>query len=577
MRKTKIVCTLGPASASSKIIRELILAGMNVARLNFSHGQHKEHLLVLKNVREVSRSLNKPVGIIQDLCGPKIRVGKIKGDKITLKKGRVITLTCRDVPGDERQLHVSCPGFENDVKKGESILIDDGLIELKIEEVSRDSVICKIITGGILSSHKGVNFPQSNLKLPSLTRKDLKDLEFGLKNKVDFIALSFVRVPEDVLKLKDIITERKADIPVISKIEKAEAVKNIKEIIQVTDCIMVARGDLGVEVQMEDVPLIQKDIIKRCNKLSKPVITATQMLDSMIRNPRPTRAEATDVANAVLDGTDAVMLSGETASGSYPVQAVKVMSKIAENTEKAFPYERVLTQKVFTQNVVEVISLATCEIAEELKAKAILTFTSSGRTAKRISKYKPRVPVLAAVDDKKTERELSLSWGVFPFVLPQAKTTDKMIKDATSIAKKIGLLKNMDMVIITAGIPAGISGSTNMIKVDIVGHIFLRGHGAGRKSIVTGKLCIASSPDEAHKKAEPCDILLVPDLKGNYDVVLKKIRGVVTALSHCGSKDEEILEKYNIPGILGVPNAFKVFSSGRIVTLDAFRGIIYEA
>lgn len=411
MKKTKIVCTLGPSSQTEEMIEKLVLNGMNIARLNFSHGTHESHLDLINKIRNVSKKLNVPIGILQDLCGPKIRLGEIDGGSVTLTEGQTFSLTSSEMKGNKNIAYVSCQGLENDVKESDRILIDDGLIALKVEKVLSDSLQCKVMVGGVVSDHKGVNFPDTVLSLPSMTDKDIDDLQFGIENKVDFVALSFVRKPEDVMKLKDIISKNNANIIVISKIEKGEAIKNIDEIMKVTDGVMVARGDLGVEIPIEDVPIVQKMLIKKCNELFKPVITATQMLDSMIRNPFPTRAEVTDIANAIFDGTDAIMLSGESASGKYPVEAVKMMTKTAEYTEKFLPYDKV-TERSSKNNIVEAISLATCELSEILDAKAIYSFTSSGRTAKMLSKYKPRAPVFAAVDNIPSLNKLVLFWRI---------------------------------------------------------------------------------------------------------------------------------------------------------------------
>lgn len=577
MRKTKIVCTIGPATSSSSMLEKLITEGMDVARLNFSHGTHQEHKKVIDIIRKISKRNKKPVCIIGDLCGPKIRIGELKNNVIKLKKGSQYILTSDKISGDEKRASVTYENLIKDIGKGKKILIDDGLIELIVKDKRKNDLICEVMNDGLLYPHKGVNFPLTSLNIGALTSKDIADAKFAIENKLDYIAISFVKSAQDILSLKDFILKRNSKIPVVAKIEKHEAYKNLEDIIKVADAVMVARGDLGVEVPIEEVPLIQKEIIRLCNQYSKPVITATQMLDSMIKNPRPTRAEVTDIANAIFDGTDAVMLSGETASGGYPAEAVQVMAKVAQLNEKAMNYSDIITKKIYSTNVTEAISLAVCEIAEELHANAILTFTSSGRTARRISKYKPRAKILAASDNEETLKRLNLSWGVYPFMAPPAKNTDVMIENAVEIAKKKNLLKDGDLLIITAGMPAGISGSTNMIKVHVAGHIFLRGTGVGKESILTGKICKAQSFEEARKKLDYADVLLTNKLTPEYKNILKKAKGVITVEGHISDLNCNVLEKCMISGVIGIPNAMEVLSDNKVVTLDIKRGLVYEA
>lgn len=574
MRKTKIVCTIGPASQDPQILKAMIQAGMNVARLNFSHGTHEEHLKVLTTVRNLSKEMNTPIAVLQDLCGPKIRIGSLKSAPVELKNGDNFILTTEEINGDSTKASISYKGLPADIQAGAQILIDDGLIELRAVEIKDTEVRCVVVNGGELNPHKGVNFPGVSLKVPAVTEKDIEDLLFGLEHKVDFVALSFIRESKDLIPIKNMMEEKKTFIPIIVKIEKHEGVKNIDDILQYVDGIMVARGDLGVEIPIEEVPLVQKTLIKKCNILAKPVITATQMLDSMIRNPRPTRAEVTDVANAIFDGTDAIMLSGETASGKFPLEAVKMMAKIAGNTESSLPYEKVLGEKVAGATAIESISLATCEIAEELDAKAILISTSSGRTARSVSKFKPRAPILAATASDESIRRLVLSWGVQPLLVPVPENTDKMMEDATGAALKSGIVKEGDLIIITGGIPAGIHGSTNMIKVHILGKIFLRGTGVGKKAVITGKICTAENPDEAEKKLEEGDILLVKNIDEGWKKVLLKVKGVICRDCTPGSPASKIVEEIGIPAVFGVPSAFEVFKDERIITIDSSRGTI---
>lgn len=469
MRKTKIVCTIGPASSSYEKIEKLIEGGMNVARLNFSHGNHKEHLQVIENIRQASLKTGKPVAILQDLGGPKIRIGKIEKEPIFLKEDSSFILTNREVAGNEQEVSVTFSSLPQKVKQGDSIFLADGTLELKIRELTPADIVCRVIRGGKLSSGKGVNIPNLSMEVSPLTEKDYQDILFGIKNKVDFIGLSFIRRAEDILRARKILEENGAeDISLIAKIEKKEAVDNLKEIIEAADGIMIARGDLGVEIPSENVPFVQKNIIKRCNFVGKPVITATQMLMSMVSGPRPTRAEVTDVANAILDGTDAIMLSEETAVGEYPLEAVETMNRIALRAEKAIDYEKILSERSLSVKPTnpDAISHATCQVALDVKAKAIITFTFSGSTARMVSRYRPPVPIIAASTRDSTVRKLALSWGVCPFKSDELENTDDMIEKSKKIAQKTGLANSGDRIIITAGIPFKIPGTTNLLKVE---------------------------------------------------------------------------------------------------------------
>jgi len=469
MIKTKIVCTIGPASNSYEKIEKLIQAGMDVARLNFSHGNHEKHRQVIKNIRQASLKTNEPVAILQDLGGPKIRIKKIEKESILLKKGSFYTLTNREVPGDEERVSVTFASLPQKVKIGDRIFLADGTLELKVKELTPNDIICRIIRGGELTSYKGINIPNISMDIPSLTEKDYQDILFGIKNKVDFIGLSFTRNAEDVLRARKFLKENGAeDISLIAKIEKKEAIDNLKEIIEASDGIMIARGDLGVEIPLENVPLAQKNIIKRCNLAGKPVITATQMLMSMVSNLRPTRAEVTDVANAILDGTDAIMLSEETAVGNYPIEAAETMNKIALRVEKAIDYKEILGERSLSVKPTnpDAISHATCQVALNLRVKAIVTFTLSGSTARMVSRYRPPVPIIAASTQDSTVRKLALSWGVYPFKSDELENTDDMIEKSKKIALKTGFVNSGDKIIITAGIPFKIPGTTNLLKVE---------------------------------------------------------------------------------------------------------------
>ncbi|MFQ6065767.1 MAG: pyruvate kinase [bacterium] len=470
-RRTKIVCTIGPATRSSKLVEELIREGMDVARLNFSHGSYEEHSLAMEYIRKACLKLAKPVAILQDLGGPKIRTGLIQKEPVFLKEGTTFTLTTRHVPGDEREVSITYPLLAQKVRSGRTILLADGSLELKVEEVTSTDVKCRVIKGGRLTSQQGINLPEVSLEIPPLSEKDQKDLLFGIKHKLDFIGISFVGEAEDILQVRKILKEKgEEEISLIAKIEKREALNNIDEIIGASDGIMIARGDLGVEIPLQEVPLVQKEIIKKCNLMGKPVITATQMLESMIENPRPTRAEVTDIANAIFDGTDAIMLSEETALGKYPVESAMMMNKIALETENCLDYERILQERALSvkATVPDAISHATCEIAQDLKAAAIVTFTFSGSTARMVARYRPRVPIIARSPKETTVRKLALSWGVYPLQSSEIEDTDDMIYKAKKTALKTGLVRRGEKIVITAGIPFAIPGTTNLIKVETV-------------------------------------------------------------------------------------------------------------
>ncbi|MEE9403014.1 MAG: pyruvate kinase [Desulfobacteria bacterium] len=464
MPLTKIVCTIGPASQSPEIIRALVQNGMNVARLNFSHGDHAEHQEKIRIIRMVSGELDQPVAILQDLGGPKIRVGIIPDPGVRLEAGSAFVLTNQDVEGTSERVSVSYPHLPEEVKEGDPILLADGFIELVVRRANRSEISCEVVTGGLLTSHKGLNLPTRSIQAPSLTDKDREDLLFGLENDVDYVALSFVRTAEEILGVKEIIDNREKDTPIIAKIEKHEAVDNIDEIMEVADGIMVARGDLGVEIPLEEVPVVQKMLIRRANASGKPVITATQMLRSMVDSPRPTRAEATDVANAVLDGTDAVMLSEETAVGGYPVKSVKFMTRIVESAESHFPHDRYL-QLAPKKAVSQSVAYAACVLANHLDARAIIAPTRSGQTARHISRFKPRQPIIALSAKENTVRRLALCRGCLPRLVADPMDTDDMIESAARSALETGLVSRGDLAVITAGHPVGVAGSTNMVRV----------------------------------------------------------------------------------------------------------------
>jgi pyruvate kinase len=469
MRRTKIVCTLGPASQSEETLREMIRAGMDVARINFSHGDHETHARNIALVRRLAQEEGQVLAVMGDLQGPKLRVGEIAA-QITLREGQDFNLTTRPVPGDDREVNFPHPEVIGDVRPGDRVLLDDGLLELEVLETTPSDIRCRVITGGPLKSHKGVSLLEVSLSLPSLTEKDRDDAAFATQQRVDYLALSFVRRAEDVFQLRDLLEQNQASIPIIAKIEKREAVEAFEEIMAISDGAMVARGDLGVEVPPEEVPIYQKRIIRLANEVGKPVITATQMLSSMMDNPRPTRAEASDVANAILDGTDAIMLSGETAVGKYPIEAVRMMAKIALTTERILPYQEWVHTAVLEPSFTptDAISQATSEIALELSAKAIISSTMSGHTARMVAKHRPATPIIAVTPSPETQRRLALIWGVYPLLVSEFAHTDQMIETAVQAALDESIVENGDTVVITAGLPLGGPGRTNMLKVHVV-------------------------------------------------------------------------------------------------------------
>ena len=471
MKKTKMVCTVGPASESEEILTKIMEAGMNASRHNFSHGDHAEHKGRIEMVRKIAKKLNREVAIILDTKGPEIRTGNFEPSKLELQKGSEFTIYVgEEVVGDATKCSVSYDGLANDVKPGNTILIDDGLVGLEVKSVEGNKIICEVMNTGLVGSHKGVNVPGVSVNLPALTEKDKADLKFGCEMGVNMIAASFVRKVEDVRAIRKVLDENGGkDILICPKIENQEGVDNIDEIIAESDALMVARGDLGVEIPIENVPAAQKMMIKKCNEAGIPVITATQMLDSMIRNPRPTRAEVSDVANAIFDGTDAIMLSGESANGSYPVEAVRTMARIAEEAEKQLKYEVAVSKATkHIPAISGVISRAACNAANELHASAIVSSTQSGATAKRLSQCRPSCPIVAVTPDVTVARQLAFSWGVYPVVSERLESTDEMMNNSVEIAKENGFVKSGDTVVIAAGVPAAEVGATNLMKVSVV-------------------------------------------------------------------------------------------------------------
>jgi len=472
MRKTKIICTIGPTSENEEILTKLIDSGLNVARLNFSHGTHEEQLKKIRNIKKIRAKLGKHVAILLDTKGPEIRTGRFKDPEVELVEGQLFTLTPRDVDGTNEICNVTYPNLALDLKPGNKVLIDDGLIQLNVEKIQGEDVICTVENGGIVKNNKGINVPGVKIQLPSLTRKDIDDINFGIDHSVDFIAASFVRKKEDVEAIREILKERNAeDIKIISKIENKEGLDNIDEIIKVSDGIMVARGDLGVEIPMQSVPVAQKKIIKKCNDAGVIAVTATQMLDSMMRNPRPTRAEVNDVANAVLDGTDAIMLSGETASGKYPIESLDTMIKIVLATEESFDYDDLRAARTGDRDktITNAIGNATCSVAASLGAKAILAPTVSGYTAFMVARFRPEAPIIAPAYEESVARKLALCWGTYPMVIEKGSLQREVFQNAIEAGKSKGWIEDGDCVIITAGFPFGGKGKTNMMRIHIVG------------------------------------------------------------------------------------------------------------
>ncbi len=469
-RRTKIVCTIGPSTSSAPMIKELLQVGMDVARINFSHGTHKEHASYIRTLQQAAKQAGVPLGIMQDLPGPKNRTGKLKKGAIELTENADFVLTTKEVLGDEHRVSVGLPDLPQNVKPGDMIFIDDGAIELEVVATSKTEVSCQVVTGGKLGEDKGINIPGITWDAPTTTEEDWNHLRFGLKHNVDFVALSFIREANDVIKVRNFLQKRKKTPALIAKIERREALDNLDGILEAADGVMVARGDLGIEIPIQRVPIVQKEIIQKCNRLGKPVIVATQMLESMVNAPRPTRAEVTDVANAIFDGADALMLSEETAVGSYPVEAVSMMSQIALEAETALPYEEILTNKGkdLQPQTDDAISYAACHTAHQLGAAAIIAFTSSGSTARRVAKYRPKVPILAITPSQVTQRQLSLSWGVRAFQIPEPSKIAMLFARGARVAKRTGLAQDGDLVVITGGVPIGVSGSTNLLKVERV-------------------------------------------------------------------------------------------------------------
>ncbi len=579
MQKTKMIFTIGPASSSEKVLSKLIEAGMNVSRHNFSHGDYAEHEEMINTVKKLRERYDRPIAIMLDTKGPEIRTGNFKDDKVELKENEHFAVYCgEDVLGDDHRCSITYDGLCKDVKKGNHILIDDGLIDLKVEGIEGSKIDCTVENSGIISNHKGVNVPGVSVSLPALTKKDEEDLKFGCRMGIDMVAASFIRKAADVLAIRKVLEANGGqDVQIFSKIESREGVDNIDEILKFSDGIMIARGDMGVEIPIEQVPMIQKMIIEKCNRVGKPVITATQMLDSMIRNPRPTRAEASDIANAIFDGTDAIMLSGESANGKYPVQAAQTMAKIAQTAEKKINYDNLLERKreAHIQNVPNAISLATCTTASELNASAIITATQSGHTARMVAKYRPECHIIAVTPSHRVARSLALNWGVYPITAKRANSTDELIENSVNIALKSGYVQKGVLVVIAAGIPVSYSGTTNMLKVHIVGDILVQGRGAGIRPGY-GNVKVVGSPKESDEIVERDDILVVKNLDRGYMSVLDRVSGVIAESGGLTSHLAIECISREIPIICSAGGATEVLKTGTFITMDVIRGIVYN-
>ncbi len=576
MRRTKIVCTIGPSIDTMDMIKKLIEAGMDVARLNLSHGSSEDHIRRLEMIRNISSRIKRRVGFLYDTRGPEVRTGDLKEEFVTLKDGREIILTTEPVLGDKSRVGVTYSNLHRDLKPGGTVLIDDGLIVLEVKKISGRDIYCQILHGGKLKSYKGLNTPETKINLPAISDEDHEDIIKALEYEVDFLAASFTRNADDVLEIRRLIEEHSGSILILAKIESREGVDNFDHILEVSDGIMVARGDLGVEIPPEEVPLLQKSFIKKCNRAGKPVITATQMLDSMIRNPSPTRAEASDVANAIFDGTDAVMLSGETAIGRFPVEAVETMSSIASHTENALEYKKILQErgKSIEETVTDAISYSTCHIAQQLNADAIITATQSGHTARMVSKYKPRAPIVAVTSNRKVAGRLTLTWGVQALVCPPAKSTDDMFENAINASLQEKMINYGNLVVITAGVPVGVSGTTNLLRVETVGEIIVKGAGIGKKA-VSGSAFIVRNENELDK-VEEGQILIAHSTSSNYMDAIKKSAALVTEEGGLTSHGAIVAINLGKPAIVGVDKVLQLIENGEKITVDAIRGLIYR-
>lgn len=580
MRKTKIVCTIGPASESEELLGKLMDAGMNVARLNFSHGDHAEHLQRINTIREVAAEKKKTIGILLDTKGPEIRTHSMENDVVDLEAGQKIDVSMKEVLGNKERFSISYDQLIDDVENNDTILLDDGLVMLKVIGKKREEglIHTEVMNSGELKNKKGVNVPGVSVQLPGITEKDKEDILFGIQHEVDFIAASFVRRPEDVLEIRHLLEQNNGSgVHIIPKIENQEGVDNIDSIIQVSDGLMVARGDLGVEIPPEEVPVIQKQLIEKCNQVGKPVITATQMLDSMQRNPRPTRAEASDVANAIFDGTDAIMLSGETAAGLYPVESVETMDRIANKIEEAFDYRSFITTRRREKhgNMTDAIGQAAAYTALNLKVKAVIAPTESGTTARMIAKYRPGCPIISVTSSLKIARRLTLLWGAYPIVGGHVSTIDSILEESVEQSVKHKYVTHGDIVIITAGVPVGEAGTTNLMKIHVIGDMLVKGQGIG-KTVAYGRAIVANTPEEAEAYDLDGAILVTRATDRDMLPILEKCAGLITEEGGLTSHGAIVGLNLGIPVIVGVTNATEVIEHDREITMDAETGVIYK-
>lgn len=579
MKKTKIVCTIGPASESVEMLVNLINAGMNVCRLNFSHGDFEEHGNRIKNIREAIALTGKRVAILLDTKGPEIRTNDMENGAITLKTGDVVRISMTEVLGTNEKFSITYPELINDIHVGTHILLDDGLIDLAVIDIdhANNEIVTEVKNEGVLKNKKGVNVPGVSVKLPGITEKDAADIRFGIAQDIDFIAASFVRRATDVLEITKILEEENAThIQIIPKIENQEGIDNIDEILKVSDGLMVARGDMGVEIPTENVPIVQKELIKKCNALGKPVITATQMLDSMQRNPRPTRAEANDVANAIYDGTDAVMLSGETAAGEYPLEAVKTMARIAVRTEEALVNQDAFALKLYSKtDMTEAIGQSVGHTARNLGIQTIVAATESGHTARMISKYRPKAHIVAITFSEQKARSLSLSWGVYATVSEKPNSTDEMFTLATQITQEEGFAYEGDLIIITAGVPVGEKGTTNLMKIQMIGSKLVQGQGIGEEAVI-GKAIVAKNAKDAVDKAVDGSVLVVKTTDKDYMPAIDKAVALIVEEGGLTSHAAVVAIAKDIPVIVGAKDATDLVTDNELITVDPRRGIVYH-
>ena len=575
-RKTKIVCTLGPSIFKKNLLRQLMLSGMDVARFNFSHGTHEEHMERFRELCALREELNLPIAAMLDTKGPEIRTGDFMNERVTLEAGQIFTLTTEDVLGDQSRVSITYKDLPRDVKPGMDILIDDGLVGMTVESVTDMEIRCRVNNGGVVSNHKGVNVPGAHLSMPFISQKDREDILFAIEHGFEFIAASFTRSAEDILQIRHIMQEKEcSSVSIIAKIENMEGVENIDEILRVADAIMVARGDMGVEIPLEDVPGLQKMLIQRCVAAGKPCITATQMLDSMMKNPRPTRAEATDVANAIYDGTSAIMLSGETAAGAYPIEAVETMARIAVKAEQNIDYVNRFNQHGANVNpdVTSAISHATVTSAHDLKASAIITVTKSGTTARVISRYRPACTIVGCTTSKTVWRQLNLSWGCVPLLINEEQSTDELFEHAVAATAEVGLVKDGELVVLTAGVPLGISGTTNLMKVHVVGHMLVRGTGVCGNTI-TAPLCVVEDYETAKDVFKTGDILVCHQTNRAMLPLVRKASGLILEDADPEGHGAIAGMSLDMPVIIGADNATSILKTGAVVTMNAIKGTV---